>query len=1526
MEPSTTPVPKSPGILKSSRPISSEPSPRPLARKSSLPPTTNKNASTKKSLGVAEKKKLTPIPPSTATKSVKGSKKPVTKRVVVDADESSILQEQEHRPLLQSDLISVQELKLSDLIQSMLGTAAGLKQVLDTEHERALRLREAELAKAKKLAKKRGYSVPLRESVTEIPTPAEPLQDGTTEESKADASAYPDQSDLPAPPPLPATIQPPEPKSIGRMEKIVKQRDDKVTDLRKLKEEILDAWKRAHEDESVRQTEGVALFGEGFRQLSIHDVPTLLQVDNDSMKQNSLVPFVEVRDIEDSPSRQTSQASLSSHEIIAADGRMPPAPGRKARQTAAVAPRAHMNSTTGKLIPSTNPFLRNPRLQEMTPSIAPSADGLSDIDSNSTWPQSKKQHPYLSATPDCILFSEYEAGNTFSQVVSFRNVGRHPARMRVTLSSSNELFVVEPIQPPAIALGLVAPGMSISYKVTFHPDSLADSEASLVVNSEGNPYTLSVLLRARRTRPSLTIPDCLACGPCRAGLTITRQWKFENSGGSGNFVFLGPGDNISLADTEFGESAGGISKTGPFEISPRRFKLNAGQSGSVNVKYKPGALDGSHPSREDFVLMRLACDNGHVLVLPITGTVESALVSVVRIVDIRGTRVKNSQLDQNGYHSTCFGNQNVGATTTRLVTIANRTKLKLPFQWHIHDEVTRMEHGAAPSNNGETPFYVFPTEGILRPESETTFECKFAPGALGECEGFAQMILPRSDRSRPDVALGLRCAGVAVPFRVHSRPAILQPPTCIYVGDSWECNVRIFNDSASEAPFEFQVENIDPNMLRVVVPEINGFVQAGTSLPINIELVGRFPGAVHGRLLCSIAGRHGPVLSIPIRAKVEFPPGQVEFREVACDFGLMPLGTSSTMYPMLANESDERMYFDAFIPNGSTTYTVSPSEGWLDPQSAVAFAVDCKPPTPASVTQILETRLMSECGVSTAGASIRLASTCTTPSVVFEGSSSMYFQCFLEIMTSTTITLRNSSPLPATIRWDSFKSDSAYINTVPSVVTIAPNDVVDVSVNATFYKSGESESVMMHGFVDGALSENRELKYEVSAYVSGICVEIALDNQDTADEALRKLEVNFDATLFETQSRTLTIRNTSPIRSEYNINVNQYTTPSESSDKSEDEQHPGLLVASTKEGPGFASAAGQAYLQRARGTRDSVAKARKMLQAGRGAAFKVIPSSGVIEPYESLTLELQAFNNLVGNYKDSLLIQIGEWINMTVPMSLSVVGSPIIVSGPHLAARCNSDIDWLPFGTNAILPRSITTADQAGCTRVLTIENVGPRDVAVFWKIPSSSPFSVDANPTHVPSYRPIKVKIRFASEVTGTFDEIIQANCLYIQPNGSRSPWPDVKNPGNQEVAVLLKVTGKAVTPNVSLEALEDRIMIDPATLKSHVCKLVNRGEARTCFTLRAEPEPYFSVSTSNGTMIGTDSSSSNMTRPTTRSTNMMVSQELLSDCIQLGVGESFPFSVNFTSYEHQVEGGLLKIEHSSGIVQEIVIAFEGH
>lgn len=51
--------------------------------------------------------------------------------------------------------------------------------------------------------------------------------------------------------------------------------------------------------------------------------------------------------------------------------------------------------------------------------------------------------------------------------------------------------------------------------------------------------------------------------------------------------------------------------------------------------------------------------------------------------------------------------------------------------------------------------------------------------------------------------------------------------------------------------------------------------------------------------------------------------------------------------------------------------------------------------------------------------------------------------------------------------------------------------------------------------------------------------------------------------------------------------------------------------------------------------------AAALLSEGKGAAFYIQPSTGTLEAFQQLTIEITAYNNMWGEYQDNLVCKVG---------------------------------------------------------------------------------------------------------------------------------------------------------------------------------------------------------------------------------------------------------------------------------------------
>ncbi|NXS00644.1 DLEC1 protein, partial [Oxylabes madagascariensis] len=77
--------------------------------------------------------------------------------------------------------------------------------------------------------------------------------------------------------------------------------------------------------------------------------------------------------------------------------------------------------------------------------------------------------------------------------------------------------------------------------------------------------------------------------------------------------------------------------------------------------------------------------------------------------------------------------------------------------------------------------------------------------------------------------------------------------------------------------------------------------------------------------------------------------------------------------------------------------------------------------------------------------------------------------------------------------------------------------------------------------------------------------------------------------------------------------------------------------------------------------------AAALLSEGKGAAFHIQPSTGTLEAFQQLTIEIAAYNNMWGEYQDNLVCKVGDLQPKLIPMQMTVKGCPIFLqlTGPQ---------------------------------------------------------------------------------------------------------------------------------------------------------------------------------------------------------------------------------------------------------------------
>ena len=232
--------------------------------------------------------------------------------------------------------------------------------------------------------------------------------------------------------------------------------------------------------------------------------------------------------------------------------------------------------------------------------------------------QVPRREDWIHANPEKINFVAYEAGGVYELPVQLHNTSKLSRRVRI-LPPSTRYFSTTLLSYGADH-GTIAPGMHATFHVRFAPDSLADYDDFVVIQTEKESFPLP--LHARRSPPNLTLPGLLQCGHAFVGGTTTLDFRAQNTGGAGRFFLL------DKAAWERGErDVQPLLTIGAFQVSPTFLDLQPGDHFRISVTFSP---DSQGPSTASLIMV---CDNCQLKEVTLAG---EGCVVVINIESVDG--------------------------------------------------------------------------------------------------------------------------------------------------------------------------------------------------------------------------------------------------------------------------------------------------------------------------------------------------------------------------------------------------------------------------------------------------------------------------------------------------------------------------------------------------------------------------------------------------------------------------------------------------------------------------------------------------------------------------------------------------------------------------------------------------------------------------------------------------------------------------------------------------------------------------
>ncbi|XP_030053791.1 deleted in lung and esophageal cancer protein 1 [Microcaecilia unicolor] len=923
--------------------------------------------------------------------------------------------------------------------------------------------------------------------------------------------------------------------------------------------------------------------------------------------------------------------------------------------------------------------------------------------------------PVFLSNPPIVIFSEYEIGQTYEMTIALRNLTAVSRRVRV-IPPSTSCFSVGLGKFPGEG-GTVAPGMSCHYTVRFVPDTLGDCSDFLIVESQAL-YPLLVPLEARRPPPILTLPPTVDCGACLIGGVKVLQIAGINEGLScGKFCIMPknkwPATNFrNVTDAKFVEQ-------GPFGIRPTLFQLYPGQATLLEIVFFPSSV-GYFEQTFAFV-----CDNCQIKDFTVTGLGQLIGLELISVSGEESRPELGELTDLAAEHFVRFDSLNLFATLEKKLLIRNSTHVALPFYWQImKPNLQALIPGESPDpekikydQDIETAFSITPVRDTLLPHSSSEFILWYTPKELKTFHSVVQMVLldipelPRDSEKQEKmlaelepmttdvIVLDIDVKGSTEPFKVLLDPYAIILPGENLIGVTIRKQFKMWNNSKAAIIYEWE-KIIDCDIIQI--EPYTGNLEPNECCELELSFTGGRNRFVIHKLNCNIQHSTEPVV-LHVEATFKGPTVSIDIPSL--HLGLIKLGEKTLSVLQLDNKSQlpakwrlqESKTCITARNEKKSQFKINPCRGELPPLSSVKVSVLFSPLQCQCLHTILELKI-----VNGEDSHVPVYVDVQTPQVCLLSSHLKFNDIYVGIPVQATVTLFNNGRLPAKYTWgEHFGIHSTYCSvTIPSATgSLGPNEEAVLIVELTAYTSDELSDLAICCFVDDM---KNPLVLTISGKAKGLHVtysvfcEKEIDSAEPMSSISDDFQLSFgsEVILHSIVKRYLVLTNHTAIAAPFILKTVFFSGCPLQSDKQGTNLSAPSLIRRTK----------QFEMHTANKVQYDFAAA--VLSDGKGVAFLSQPSTGTLEAFQQLVIEVSAYNNMWGEYYDELICKVGNLEPKRIPLQLSVKGCPIYfqMTGPQHDGEAK-----IRFGTH------ISGGDTI--SRSLRIRNTCPYDIRIDWEM-----------------------------------------------------------------------------------------------------------------------------------------------------------------------------------------------------------------
>ncbi|NXX91171.1 DLEC1 protein, partial [Centropus bengalensis] len=892
--------------------------------------------------------------------------------------------------------------------------------------------------------------------------------------------------------------------------------------------------------------------------------------------------------------------------------------------------------------------------------------------------------PVFLAKPPTVLFSDYEVGQVYEMNIELQNITSTCHHIRL-LPPSASVFAIGPGKFPGKG-GRIAPGMTCQYTVKFMPENLGDYEDCIVVETHlSEPLLIPV--QAKRPPPVLTLPHIIDCGSCLVGGTKVTTILCRNEGFStGKFCIMPkkawPPPNFKAVATA------GLVMQDPFGIQPALFELAPGQSTTIEVVFFPLSPEVSQQT------YTIVCDNCQVNDVTVTGLGELIALELLFVSGGESKPLLGEVTDARAKHLIRFDPQNPHTTEEKKLVIRNSTHVELPFYWKIVKpnlkpltseetaDLTELKY----SQDTESAFSLNPKQGVLLPCAGHDFILTCTPQELRSYHSVFQMVLrdiPESPclsreemlqnipeyKTEDVIALEIEVKGSTEPFQLLLEPYAIIIPGESFIGVNVRKTFKMWNNSKSLIKYTW--EKITSCDIMEVEPR-TGIIDTNECCEFELVITGSKPGRISRNLQCKIEHCPEPVI-LHVEAAFKGPLLRIDVPSLW--FGLIKQGESVVRTFEIKNlcqlpaqwRMQESQVCLAERNEEVSAFTIQPSSGKIPPLGVCSVSVQ--------VTSLLCRRLQTvlELEVENGeGSHLPVFVEVQTPQACLISSHLVFTEIYTGVPAKATSKLFNQTLLPTKYLWGKLiGSQSAFcsITISPASGTLGPNEEKEVCIELSADIVGELKDLVLSCSIEGM---TEPLFLSISGDVKGLYVTYSVpcdsgvasnEKQILQSPCDLLLDFGSEVTLKDIVKRQLILTNHTGISAPFKLEAEYFTGYSLSP---EEKVCPRNLFLSLQ--------IHQMLLYYAPSEFTAA-----VLSHGKGVAFHIQPATGTLKAFQQLIIEITAYNNMWGEYRDDLVCKVGDLQPKLIPMQMTVKGCPVFLqmTGPQKGQPI------IRFGTHA---------------------------------------------------------------------------------------------------------------------------------------------------------------------------------------------------------------------------------------------------